>query len=141
MLKIFEADVLDPLVTEELRELHKECFGSRAPMPTFDLGHWWFASNGVMVVGFAGMLKSRSTAQGGYLFRVGVLENARGNGLQLRFIRVRERKARQLGMAQMVSDTCDSIVSANNLIHAGYRLYAPEKPWSFPHACYWRKYL
>lgn len=36
-------------------------------------------------------------------------------------------------------DTTDNLSSANNFIKAGYRLYMPEFPWSFPNALYWRK--
>jgi hypothetical protein len=39
------------------------------------------------------------------------------------------------------SDTTDNVVSANNFIRAGYRLYEPEYPWGWPNTLYWHKAL
>jgi phage terminase large subunit len=39
----------------------------------------------------------------------------------------------------MQSDTTDNIVSSNNFIRAGYRLYQPKIPWGWPHTLYWKK--
>ena len=39
----------------------------------------------------------------------------------------------------MQSDTTDNIVSANNFIRAGYRLYQPQIPWGWPNTLYWKK--
>ena len=41
----------------------------------------------------------------------------------------------------MHSDTTDNIVSANNFIRAGYRLYQPQDPWGWPQTLYWLKTL
>lgn len=39
----------------------------------------------------------------------------------------------------MQSDTTDNVVSANNFIRAGYRLFEPRSPWGWAHTLYWRK--
>jgi hypothetical protein len=61
------------------------------------------------------------------------------NGLQLRLMRALETRARHNGWSCIVSDTTDNLVSANNFIRAGYRLYQPQDPWAWPNTLYWRK--
>jgi phage terminase large subunit len=61
------------------------------------------------------------------------------NALQLRLMRALESRARNNGWDWVVSDTTDNLVSANNFIRAGYRLYRPQHPWAWPHTLYWRK--
>ena len=43
----------------------------------------------------------------------------------------------------MRDHTADSInlISANNFIRRGYRLFEPVLPWAWPHSLYWRKEL
>jgi len=64
-----------------------------------------------------------------------------GNSLQFRFMRALELRARRNGWSSVVSDTTDNVVSANNFIRAGYRLYRPREPWGWPHTLYWRKHI
>jgi hypothetical protein len=61
------------------------------------------------------------------------------SGLQLRLMRALESRARQNRWSYVVSDTTDNLVSANNFIRAGYRLYQPQTPWAWPNSLYWRK--
>ena len=49
----------------------------------------------------------------------GVLPGHRGNGLQLRFLRARERKGRKIGWTMLISESTDTIYSANNLFGQG----------------------
>lgn len=125
-----------------LKELHKETFGTSAPMIDPEQGFWWLGTrpDGGAVC-FAGMEPSLSFAFAGYMCRAGVLRSYRGRGLQMRLIRARERKARSLKWTLMRSDTTNNIPSANTLIRAGYRLYQPAVPYSFPDTLYWRKFL
>jgi hypothetical protein len=62
-------------------------------------------------------------------------------GLQKRLIRVRERMARELGWAWLITDTFQNPPSANSLISCGFKNFAPTKPWGFAGANYWRKKL
>jgi hypothetical protein len=63
------------------------------------------------------------------------------NRLQLRLMRALESRARLNGWRSVVSDTTENIVSANNFIRAGYRLYQPQTPWAWPNTLYWRKFI
>jgi hypothetical protein len=56
-------------------------------------------------------------------------------------MRATEARARANGWCSIVSDTTDNVVSANNFIKAGYRLYRPRCPWAWPHTLYWRKLM
>jgi GNAT superfamily N-acetyltransferase len=124
--------------SDTLKVLHSVIFKRSAPAPEPDKGHWWLAYSGEVPVGFA-WLTSTEHKHEGYLARAGVLEGHRGHGLQLRLIRVRERKARALGMTRLVTDTYNNPASSNSLIRAGYRLFRPSVKWSFAHGLYWEK--
>jgi GNAT superfamily N-acetyltransferase len=77
----------------------------------------------------------------GYLIRAGVLRKHRGQGLQRRFVRVREARARKNGWTSMVTDTTGATTSSNNLIRCGYRIFVPKRPWFAPETIYWSKQL
>lgn len=108
---------------------------------SIDEGYWWLGYDKGQAVCFAGMVKSSRWSDAGYLCRSGVLDAYRGRGLQKRLIRVRERKARELGWNWLMSDTRDNPASANSLIACGYRVYHPTRPWGHDDATYWRKRL
>lgn len=131
----------DETVARLLRDLHTRTFGDSAPQIEPESGHWWIAWLKDRAAGFCGLKISQGTPGTAYLHRVGVLAPYRGNGLQLRLIRVREALAREFGMQRMVTDTTDNIASANSLMACGYRLYTPEGPWSFSNSLYWQKAL
>ena len=141
MYRIREVDALEDDVADTLAELHRLTFFDAAPVPKFDDGYWWLARCGTEPVAFAGLVRSTHAYNAGYFFRVGVLRKHGGNRLQLRFMRALEARARLNGWGSIVSDTTDNLRSANNFIHAGYRLYRPQNPWAWPHSLYWRKFL
>lgn len=124
-----------------LRELHLLTFFDTAPMPDFSEGYWWLGYSGESPIAFAGVIPSTRATNAGYFLRVGVLKKHCGRNLQLRFMRAIERKSRYVGWCQIVSDTTDNPPSANNFIKAGYRIFIPDQPWSFPQTIYWRKSL
>ncbi len=137
--RIREVDGSDPEIAEDLKDLHEETFGDSATPPSTDNGYWWLAYHGDAPVAFAGMTRSSSTVNRGYLVRSGVLSTHRGRGLQVRLLRSREAKARRLGWDVLVTDTTGNIPSANSLIRAGYRLFQPQTPWAFENSLYWKK--
>jgi len=94
-----------------------------------------------MSVGFAGVIPSTHAHNAGYFSRVGVLKKHCGNALQLRLMRAMESCARNTGWGCVVSDTADNVISANNFLRAGYRLYRPQQPWAWPNTLYWRKFI
>lgn len=142
---IREVDGSDPDVAEAIERLHLAVFPGEIPVAT-DRGYWWLAWNGDpegRPIAFAGLWSSVRFAQAGYLCRAGVLPTHRGHGLQRRLIRVRERKARSLGWRWLMTDTVPyNPASSNSLIHCGYRMYVPAKPWCIgDDAIYWRREL
>lgn len=126
---------------DDLISLHLRTFGPHEPMADFSEGYWWLAYFEDEPIGFAGVGESILDDGIGYFSRVGILEQHRGNKLQLRLMRAFEGKARRVGWKRIVTDTHNRPYSANNIIAAGYRLYSPIYPWSFPNALYWTKDL
>ena len=139
--RIREVDGQDEETADILTELHRLTFFGCAPIPSFAGGHWWLACQRANPVAFAGMAPSTHVRNAGYFCRVGVLQPHWGNGLQRRLMRALESRARRNGWSHVVSDTTGNIASANNFIRAGYRMYQPQIPWSFPNALYWRKII
>jgi GNAT superfamily N-acetyltransferase len=112
--------------------------------------YWWLAfapvTNGskldmAYVAGFAGIVPAIHTPRAGYFKRVLVTPDHQGHGLQLRFMRALERKARAVGWEQIVSETTDAVYSANNFVRSGYEIFDPEPRWAFENSIYWRKKL
>lgn len=125
-----------------LNYLHREVFTDGETVPDFTKGHWWVVYQWTIPVGFCGMIQSYSWTDAGYLIRVGVLPLARGQGLQKKLIRLREKKARSLGWAWMISDTIyQNTPSNNSLISCGYRMFEPDQPWALDDSIYWKKEL
>jgi GNAT superfamily N-acetyltransferase len=107
-----------------------------------DVGHWWVAYDEEgKPVGFAGMVRSISWYDCGYLCRAGVLDSHTGHGLQKRLINTRIAQAKKLNWKWAITDTTNNPPSANSLINAGFKLYNPTKPWAYRHSLYWRKKL
>ncbi len=139
MYKIRAVDGHDDEIADTLADLHRLTFFDGASMPEFDWGYWWLAYREAVPVAFAGVVPSTYVSNAGYFCRVGVLKKCCGNGLQLRLMRALEVRARRNGWSSVVSDTTENLVSANNFIQAGYRLYQPQTPWAWPNTLYWRK--
>lgn len=141
MYRIRIVDAADDDVADTLADLHRLTFFDAATMPQFDRGTWWLAYHGDDAVAFAGVVPATYARNSGYFSRVGVLQRHWGMGLQLRLMRAVEARGRRLGWDGIISDTTDNLVSANNFIKAGYRLYEPETPWAWSHTLYWRRSL
>lgn len=141
MYRIRMVDAADDDVADTLADLHRMTFFDAATMPQFDLGAWWLAYHRDDAVAIAGVVPSAYARSSGYFSRVGVLQRHWGKGLQLRLMRAVEARGRRLGWDGIVSDTTDNLVSANNFIKAGYRLYEPEMLWAWSHTLYWRTSL
>jgi GNAT superfamily N-acetyltransferase len=139
MYRIREVDAFDEEVEELLMDLHRTTFLNSAPLPEFDVGHWWVASRRRTPVAFAGVVPAVAIPDCGYFCRVGVISEHRGHGLQLQLMRAMERRARRNGWRSVVSDTTGNILSANNFIRSGYRLFEPHSPWGWSNTLYWRK--
>jgi GNAT superfamily N-acetyltransferase len=138
MYRIREVDGHDDEISDTLADLHCLTFFESAPAPEFDWGYWWLAYHEHVVVAFGGLVPSTHVSNAGYFCRVGVMDRHRGHALQLRLMRATEYRARRKGWCCIISDTTDNVVSANNFIRAGYRLYQPEYPWGWHNTLYWQ---
>ena len=128
-------------IANTLRHLQKECLPNDEPYP-INKGHWWIAYvDDVIPVAFAGLVRSSSWYDCGYLCRAGVLDKYTGNGIQKRLIKAREQYAKRLGWNWLITDTHQNPASSNSLIASGFRLYNPTHPWGLKNALYWRKRL
>lgn len=124
----------------KLSVLQNKCLPFDTPYDT-NFGCWWIAVENGRDIGFAGLVRSVSWTDCGYLCRAGVVPAARGRGLQKKFIRVRIRQAKALGWKWLITDTTDNPASANSLIATGFKLFQPSKPWGFKNTLYWRRKL
>src|ERR1700761_9012628 len=97
MYRIREVDGEDEDIADALAELHRLTFLDSARIPDFDHGRWWLAWRERIPVAFAGLIPSTRAGNAGYFSRVGVLEDHRGNALQLRLMRAVEAGARGAG--------------------------------------------
>lgn len=136
--RIVRVDATVRAVREIIAELDKHCFPADGPCDV-KRGWWWLVyDDREEPVAYAGMRRSYLWSDAGYTCRVGVLERHRGQGLQLRLLRVRQRYARSLGWNWLISDTWHNPSSANNLIKAGFVTYEPRKPWGEKGTIYWK---
>jgi GNAT superfamily N-acetyltransferase len=137
---IKQVDINKSEVKKALIELQKECLPyDKVVKPVY--GYWWIVYQAGVPVGFAALNASLRWTKTGYLMRAGIVPAHQGRGLQRRLIRIRERKARQLGWEYMLSDTHYNPASSNNLIKCGYKLYDPSVVWAFKASNYWIKKL
>ena len=143
--KIREVDASDEDVADKIREFNRIEFSWPAITDEELEGHnchWWFAYNEAdKPIAFAGLNPSVLYKNAGYFKRVGVLPGHRGRGLQLRFFRALEHRAKRIGWQKIVSETTDTVYSGNNFIKAGYLMFEPDHGWAFPNSIYWIKTL
>jgi GNAT superfamily N-acetyltransferase len=138
MLK--RVDIRKESVQNRLSALQRICLPEDVAYDT-NFGSWWVATENGRDIGFAGLVRTVSWTDCGYLCRAGVVPAARGQGLQKKFIYVRIRQAKALGWKWLVSDTTDNPASANSLIACGFKMFKPTKPWGFKNTLYWRRKL
>ena len=142
MYYIREVDASDDDIAETIQTFNRET-AEFPPLTDSELdgGFWWLAYCGFEPVAFAGLVPSSQYHGVGYFKRAGVTPAHRGNGLQIRLMRVRINKARKLGYSHIVSECTETVYSGNNFIRAGFKLYEPTRPWAFRNSLYWIKAL
>ena len=136
MLK--RVDIRKQSSQDKLSRLQKVCLPYDQPIDT-NFGSWWIATENGVDIGFAGLVRSVSWSDCGYLCRAGVVPSARGQGLQKKLINVRVRQAKALGWNWVVTDTRLNPASANSLISCGFKMFEPSKPWGCKDTLYWQK--
>lgn len=139
--KIERADMANEDLRDEVNQLDRACFHDEYLCAKH--GHWWVVRDEITgrVVAYAGLQQSTQYSDCGYLCRAGVAPSHRGHGIQSQLIRVRLRRAREIGWRWVLTDTHDNPWSGNNLIRAGFRMYEPLRPWADPLAIYWTREL
>lgn len=130
----------DTQVVTTLAYLQKKCL-PQDQVCDVTKGWWWIVYADKIPIGFAGLVRSLTWYDCGYLCRAGVLSAYRGLGLQKKLIVVRIKKARQVNYKWLISDTRDNHPSANNLASLGFKMFDPTKPWGYNNSLYWRKCL
>lgn len=131
---------LNAEMTSRLYKLDRVIFPNDDPIG-FDGTRWWVAEDeDGQIVAYAGL--QHKYGDRGFLCRAGVLKAHRGNGLQRRLLRARERGARSIDMSRLITYTDkENIYSSNNLIMCGYKLYRPAEEWGCTGALYWYRDL
>lgn len=140
MVKFKKLAKLTPTKRAELERMQKACLPYDDPVFPSD-GVWWIGYDDKQPAAFCLLAPSARWADTAYLARSGVLYYWRGQGLQKRMIRIRERCARGNGYKWIISDTTDNPPSANSLARMGYQMFEPTKPWATDTSLYWRKRL
>jgi len=103
-------------------------------------GFWWLAFDEYKTpIAFAGMVSNHPFQSCWYLKRCYVAPWARGHGLQRKLLRLREVKAAELGIRQLVGECPAGSASEANFKHAEYELIRPEQPWGAPGSVYFSK--
>jgi ribosomal protein S18 acetylase RimI-like enzyme len=137
-----QVDITDHLIKEAILSMVYETFmpGSiKSHLKLNNGGWWWVTFDKKKPVAFAGMTRSRSTSDSGYLCLSGVLPSHRRLGLQRLLTRKRVAKARALGLRSLVTEVIqDNWPSMRNLIRCGFLPYAPLSPWGAKEATYWK---
>ena len=136
-MKIQRVDTRLDSVQTRLSVLQKKCLPYDKPYDT-NHGYWWIATQDGVDCAFAGLVCSPWWSDCGYLIRCGVVPDMRGQGLQKKFIRVRIRQAKALGLRWLITSTFDNPASANSLISCGFKMFDPTNPWMTKHTSYWR---
>lgn len=125
------------------RELHDRYLGEDCTFETPEAGNlYWLALHGDLPFGYCSMRPSVIDPYAIFLSRCVVTLGARGQGLQRRMIRVREREARRLDFWRCTTYTArDNMASAHNLIRCGYTLYRPTPPYAGDDELYFERHL
>ena len=141
MHKIKPVDPTNSKIVQQLAHIMHETLPG-IPFPSGYTFYWWGAFDAAgNMIGCACLSGSDRYEKSGYFARVGVLDGHRGRGLQRRFMRTAEAKAKKLGWTDIYSDTTNKVHSAANFEKAGYVQVTPEKPWGWANTKYWRKQL
>lgn len=118
-------------------------FPSDEPIDDPEAHIWFVGFDGPKAVCYASVkLLSATDAGTAFLSRCGVLPSHRGQGLQKRLIKARERAARNAGATHILTYTVTwNAHSMNSLFSCGYRAYIPALKWGGSGAVYFSKPL
>ena len=104
--------------------------------------HWWVVFDGGSPVGFASLTLYDDERNTAFLSLAGVIPSARGKGLQRKLIKRRVDKSIELGAGRVITYVApDNVISGNNLIKCGFKLYVPDFEYGVDGAIYFQKKL
>lgn len=129
---------------QRLNILQELVFGEVYISPFAENEFWWLAFDDEGLAGFSCLTiyDHDDNTKSAFTSLSGVIHRARGQGIQKRMLKRREKFASQRGCYRLISYTSRcNIISANNLIKAGYLLYTPEYDWGIENAFYFQKML
>lgn len=130
---------LNQKAQEDLEWLDRLSFPGDEPYPKFG-AEWWIGYDETTAACFAGLKDVGHKT--GFLCRAGIIKAYRGQGLHRKLIRVREVRAKVLGLKYVITYCSPAnLKSANGLIACGYKLYSPQHPYGMEGALYFRKNL
>ena len=127
----------------DLRVIQKLCLPDDDPVSARqNPDGTWFLIFDKRLIAFGLVVPSRQLVDTAYLSRCCVYPSHRGQGIQRRLIRSRERYMRSQGYTWMITDTStDNPASSNSLLKCGYKIIYPTKPWANSNSIYWTKKL
>jgi RimJ/RimL family protein N-acetyltransferase len=117
---------LHPKIEAIVLEMDRRCFPTDGAVEPDDDCYWWIVWDGGKPVAFAGMRPCQIASNEGLasFTRCGVIKEYRGRGIQKLLIKARVRKAKRLGLKQVVTYVKKwNLASANSLIGCGFKLY------------------
>lgn len=107
-----------------INELNAKHFPSN-PITNTNNKVFFLAKSGKTVVGWCAL--TIHPYEKSEIYRTGVLEEFRNQGIKKRMVRAMERYAMKQGITLMTSYcSTDNVESANSLISLGYKLYIPD---------------
>jgi GNAT superfamily N-acetyltransferase len=111
---------------QRILQMDAICFPVDAP-PTITGAEWFIGWDGHTAAAYCAWKSVEHDGVAvGFHYRVGVLSDYRGQGLQRQMLRLRETKMREQGLTAAVTYTdADGAASMHSLIAEGYRPYAP----------------
>lgn len=122
------------------KALHRAILPDDEWYPRKNEQYWLLYDEENMPVGFCSCHKLSLEPEVVFLSRAGLLEAARGQGMQKKMINARVRWAKQSGARQVITYTTrDNAPSFYNLQNCGFKLYLPENYWAGEDVLYWYK--
>lgn len=122
------------------KALHRAILPDDEWEPRKNEQYWLVYDDANMPVGFASCHGLTNEPHVVFLSRSGLLECARGQGLQRKLITARVRWAKRNGFSHVITyTTWDNAASFHNLQKCGFRLYLPETYWAGQDMLYWIK--
>lgn len=123
-----------------IKSLHSDVFEFDSFCENSDNQYWVIRTENKFPAGFCILTKLSDDIA--FLSRSGVLKKYRGNKLQKRMIRTREKYARKMGFKSVITYTkIHNIKSSVSLQKSGYMMYKPEYEYADKDCIYWIKVL